>query len=147
MESNYPDVQTPQPITAHNYKVVKRDQRERVLANRGNKQDFQAVGTCVQSSRNQKARFGARWQPTLGLSMLPSGPPAPKQVGEREKRKHFLGDRNLEGRDNRKALCMGRLGFRKITQRSLLGLQRVSHLSRGSKQSCLRPLATRTSTL
>lgn len=55
MESNYPDVQTPQPITAHNYKVVK-EIKERVLANRGNKQDFQAVGTCVQSSRNQKSK-------------------------------------------------------------------------------------------
>lgn len=97
MESNYPDVQTPQPITAHNYKVVK-EIKERVLADRRNKQDFQAVGTCVQSSRNQKARLGARWQPTLGLE-FPSSPPAPKKVGERERKKHFLGDCKLEGRE------------------------------------------------
>lgn len=63
MESNYPDVQTPQPITAHNYKVVKAI-KERGLANRGNQQDSQAVGAWVQSSRNQKARGGARWLPS-----------------------------------------------------------------------------------
>lgn len=89
MESNYPDVQTPQPITAHNYKVVKVI-KERGLANRGNKQGFQTVGACVQSSRTQKARFGARWQPTQGLPMLPCSPPAPKRKGGREREKHFF---------------------------------------------------------
>lgn len=39
MESNYPDVQTPQPITAHNYKAVKMI-KERELANVKKEQDF-----------------------------------------------------------------------------------------------------------
>lgn len=96
MESNYPDVQTPQPITAHNYKAVKVI-KERKSAKRGNKKDFQAVGACVQSSRNQKARLGA----SGALHFLPFSPPAPKKVGEREK-KHFFGDWNLEGREEGK---------------------------------------------
>jgi uncharacterized Fe-S center protein len=67
VEGNYPDVQTPQPNTAHNYKVVKVI-KERGLANRENKQDFQAVGVHVQNSRNQKATYRARWLSPRGTT-------------------------------------------------------------------------------
>lgn len=85
MESNYPAIQTPQPITAHNYKVVKVI-KERKLAKRRNKRTFRQ---WVPVSRV----LGIKKQ-ALGPLGCPCSFPS---VGGREK-KHFFGNYNLKGR-------------------------------------------------
>lgn len=95
MESNYYDIQTPRPITAHNYKVVKVIKEPRELANGKTNRTFRQ---WVPASRvlGIKSKIWRQMEAQSGATHA-SRPPAPKKVGGR-KNKNVFPDWNVKGR-------------------------------------------------